>query len=103
MRRVDGNCPSSFLIFVVTMPLVENAQQLADLQRNHTRSLSSQEKQLQSASMNLSLWLMVQRQLRSENASLGERELKIAVARRMYWNRPNTLALLDFAEHDTSR
>ena len=53
--------------------------------------------------MNLSLWLMVQRQLRSENASLGERELKIAVARRMYWNRPNTLALLDFAEHDTSR
>ena len=80
------------------MPLVENAQQLAELQWGFTRSLSSRERFDRTFAMFGSMYQAIAHRLRKKYPEMSDRQIRIEIAKRLYGNDIQTMELIEKCE-----
>ena len=81
------------------MPSPENGKSIEELYWDHVRAMSPAEKIHATQRLNAGTRAMVETKIREQHPNLSDRDLKLAVARRFYWDEPGVLQMLDEAEY----
>ena len=80
------------------MPTSENAKKIERMYWDHVRSMSPAEKLRDCFRMFQSFYTQASIQYQKQHPEIGERELRIAMAKRLYGGDPRTLTLINMAE-----
>ena len=80
------------------MPSPENGKSIEEMYWDHVRSMSPAERMRNCFQMFQSFYLQASARYRKEHPNVSERELRVAMAKRLYGGDPRTAALIEMAE-----
>jgi hypothetical protein len=78
----------------------EAGKTIEKLYWDHVRTMSPAERMRKSFAMFQSLYAHISNQYRKAHPGISDRELRIAMAKRLYGGDPRTMVLIEMAERD---
>ena len=85
------------------MPTPENEKNVEEMYWDHVRAMSPTERTRNSLRMFQSFYAQAASRYRKEHPGISERDLRIAMAKRLYGGDPRTVTLIEMAEADERR
>ena len=82
------------------MPTPENGKSIEEMYWDHVRAMSPAERMRGCFTMFQSFYTQTAKRYRKEHPDISERELRIAMAKRLYGGDPRTIVLIEMAENE---
>jgi hypothetical protein len=82
------------------MPSPEGGKSIEEMYWDHVRAMSPAERVRNCFSMFQSYYTQASNRYRKEHPGISDRELRIAMAKRLYGGDPRTAVLIEMAEND---